>query len=404
MNSTYGGYIFIPILFWVSVGAILYAYLGYPLLIAVLARLFPRKDRYATPTPPPVTLLIAAYNEDLVIEGKIRNSLASDYPREKLQVLVVTDGSSDSTPELVRGFARDGVKLLHDPKRGGKMAAINRALPQADGEIIVFSDANNHYRPDAISKLVAPFNDPSIGAVSGAKMIEGQDANLGASEGLYWKYESFIKKQESRLGSCTSASGEILAIRKSAYRKPPDNVINDDFYIAMQILRQGYRFVYAPEAISYERVSPSARDEVIRRARINAGRYQAIAMARQVVPFNRPVLVWQIISHKFLRPLVPFFMIGAAVANLLAVAFPPRAGSLPALAMPYSVILLALQIIFYGLAWIGTKSAGQGKQGKLMKLLYLPTFLTNSNLAALQGLVKFLRGGDFHIWERVQRG
>jgi len=404
MNSTYGGYIFIPILFWASVGAILYAYFGYPLLIAVLARLFPRKDRYATSAPPQVTLLIAAYNEEPVIEDKIRNSLASDYPREKLQVLVVTDGSSDSTPELVRGFAGDGVKLLHDPKRGGKMAAINRALPQADGEIIVFSDANNHYRPDAISKLVAPFSDPGVGAVSGAKMIEGQDANLGASEGLYWKYESFIKKQESRLVSCTSASGEILAIRKSAYRRPPDNVINDDFYMAMQVIRQGYRLVYAPEAISYERVSPTARDEIIRRTRINAGRYQAIAMAGQIVPFNRPVLVWQIISHKFLRPLVPFFMIGAAVFNLLAVAFPPRAGSLLALSRPYSVILLALQVLFYALAWIGANSPSKGKQGKLMKLLYLPTFLTNSNFAALQGLVKFLRGGNVHIWERVQRG
>jgi cellulose synthase/poly-beta-1,6-N-acetylglucosamine synthase-like glycosyltransferase len=396
----------ISILFWLSVGVIGYAYFGYPLAVWLLARLFPRPVRGAEGETPHVTLLIAAYNEQDVIEEKIRNSLALDYPPEQLHLLIVTDGSSDLTPKLVESYADRGVQLLHKPERAGKMAAINRALPLARGEVIVFSDANNFYRPETLRRLVAPLADPAVGAVSGAKMIEQDEGSLGASEGLYWKYESFIKKQESRLGSCTSATGEILAIRKGLYCQPPDNIINDDFYIAMQVVRQGYRFVYAPQAVSFERVSQTARDEVIRRTRINAGRYQAIAMARQVVPFNNPLVAWQIYSHKFLRPLVPLFMIAALLLNLLAVLLPSPARGFWGLGMPYSAILLGLQLAFYALAALGSVAGGKkkGKQNKLVRLLYLPTFLTNSNLAALQGLVKYLRGGQFHIWERIQRG
>jgi cellulose synthase/poly-beta-1,6-N-acetylglucosamine synthase-like glycosyltransferase len=235
-------------------------------------------------------------------------------------------------------------------------------------------------------------------------MIQQDDGSLGASEGLYWKYESWIKKQESRLGSCTSATGEILAIRKELYRKPPDNIINDDFYIAMQVIRQGYRYVYAPQAVSYERVSQTARDEVIRRTRINAGRYQSIAMAPEVVPFNNPLVAWQIFSHKFLRPLVPFFMAAALLTNLLAVVIPAPDRGFWGLGAPYGAILLALQALFYGMAVLGSLLGGKGKKNKLVRLLYLPTFLTNSNFAAVQGLLKFMRGGQFHIWERIQRG
>jgi cellulose synthase/poly-beta-1,6-N-acetylglucosamine synthase-like glycosyltransferase len=326
-----------------------------------------------------------------------------DYPKSKYQILVVTDGSSDDTPERVKKFQKDGVELMHEPERRGKMAAINRALPHARGEIVIFSDANNAYQPDSIRRLVAPFADPAVGAVSGAKVIAQGDGSLGASEGAYWKYESFIKKQESRLGSCTSAAGEILAIRKDKYIAPPGNIINDDFYIAMQIVRQGLRLVYAPEAKSSERVSPTAKDEITRRTRINAGRFQIIALAGQILPFNQPLIVWQIISHKFMRPLVPFFMIAAALSNLLAVIFPPQAHSILALGLPFSAILLGLQALFYLSALIGTWLAKRGKQSGLARLFYLPTFLMNSNFAALKGFAQFVRGGQSHIWERIER-
>jgi poly-beta-1,6-N-acetyl-D-glucosamine synthase len=394
--------VLIALLFWVSLGSILYAYFGYPLMVFLLAKLS-RKQEPAGSHEPAVTLLIAAYNEESIIQEKIANSLALDYPHNLLQILIVADGSSDRTAEVVRRYADRGVALLYQPERRGKMAAINRALPEARGEIIVFSDANNLYPPETLRNLVRPFADPSVGATTGAKVIVQGDGNLGASEGLYWKYESFIKKQESHLGSCTSAAGEVLAIRKELYSRPPDQIINDDFYIAMQIVRRGYRLLYVPEARSFERVSPSARDEVTRRTRINAGRFQAIALAGEILPLNRPLLVWQIFSHKFLRPLVPFGMIGAALFNLLAVLFPANVDSLFLLGKPYSVILLASQAIFYALAWLGTRFSNYGGKSRLLRLFYLPAFLTNSNLAALMGFIKFMRGGQSHLWERIER-
>lgn len=392
----------IAILFWGSLGLIIYTYFGYPLLISLLPS---RKRKSAEPTDhtPTVTLLIAAYNEDSVIEEKIRNSLASDYPREKLQVLIVTDGSDDHTPERVRAFARQGVELLHQPERRGKMAAINRAMQNVRGEIIVFSDANNLYQADTITRLIRPFGDPEVGAATGAKVILKGDGELGESEGLYWKYESYIKKQESRAGSCTSVAGEILAIRKSAYVRPPDNIINDDFYTAMQVIRQGHRLVYEPQARSSERVSPSARDEIVRRTRINAGRYQAMVMSSQLLPFEQPLLVWQILSHKFMRPLVPFFMIAALLSNVLAVLPYPRPQGWGYLNPPVGLGFLALQGLFYLLAAIGSASQKNQGMGRLRLLFYLPTFLTNSNLAALQGFFQFMKKQPGHLWQRIER-
>jgi len=402
MNSASVGSILIAALFWGSLGGILYTYFGYPVLIYLLAKILHKPVPYLT-YKPSVTLLIAAYNEESVIEEKIRNSLAIDYPKELFQVVIITDGSADKTPEITKRYTNAGLKLLHQPERRGKMAAINRALPHASGEIIVFSDANNHYQADTILNLVRPFADPEVGAATGSKSIAKGDGRLGASEGLYWKYESFIKKQESRSGSCTSAAGEVLAIRKSLYSPPPNHVINDDFYIAMQVIRKGYRLIYVPAARSSERVSPSARDEISRRTRINAGRFQAIAMAKDILPFNRPLLVWQILSHKFLRPLVPFAMIGAALFNVMAVLFPPAMNGLLILSKPYGLLFLSLQIVFYMLAWLGGKAGDRGEQSKLQRFFYIPTFLTNSNFAALMGFFRYLRGGQSHLWERIQR-
>lgn len=402
MDNVSAGSVFIALLFWGSLGGILYTYFGYPILIFLLAKIVYKPETFHA-YQPSVTLLIAAYNEEAVMERKIKNSLSIDYPKELLQILVVTDGSADKTTEIAKRYIPFGIEILHEPQRRGKTAALNRALPEARGEIVIFSDANNYYQSDTITKLTQPFANPEVGAATGAKVIGQGDGSLGASEGLYWKYESFIKKQESRASSCTSAAGEVLAIRKGLYSPAPDNVINDDFYIAMQILRRGYRLVYVPEAISTERVSPSAQDEMIRRTRINAGRFQAITMAKQILPFNRPLLVWQILSHKFLRPIVPFCMIGAALFNLLAVLFPPRAKGVWILGKPYGDIFLGLQVLFYAVAWVGWKAGNRAQQSRLVRLFYIPTFLTNSNYAALMGFFRFLRGHQSPLWERIQR-
>ncbi len=391
----------IAALFWLCAGSIVYTYVGYPLLLTLIARVRSTPPTVAAELPS-ITLLIAAYNEEAVLTQKLDNVLSLDYPRDLLQVIVMADGSSDSTPTIVEQYAAYGIELSYLLPRRGKMAAINRAMPQAQGEIVVFSDANNLYEANALRELVAPFADPAVGAVSGAKVIMENDGALGDTEGLYWRYESFIKEWETRLGSCAGVAGEIFALRRVLFVPPPERIINDDFYLAMRLIRRGFRVVYAPRALSYERVSPSVQDEVVRRSRIVAGRYQAIALWHHLLPLDRPMVVWQIVSHKFLRPLVPIAMIGALLSNVLAVLWPSEATSFPLLhlAPPYNWLLLGLQLLFYAVAWLGGHVAQRGLLGKL---LFVPTYLVYNNFAALVGLYRFVKGRQTPLWERVPR-
>jgi poly-beta-1,6-N-acetyl-D-glucosamine synthase len=387
-------------LFWLSVFLIFYTYAGYPLILYLFTRSRLPLQPYEEYLPL-VTLLIAAYNEERVIAKKLENTLALDYPREKLQILVAADGSTDQTVEIVQSFANRGVELSYLPNRDGKMAAIDRALPLVKGEILIMSDANNHFNPGALRALAAPFQDATVGATGGAKHILDGDGALGASEGTYWKYESWIKKQETRLGCATGAAGEANAIRVRFYVSPPLDTINDDFFLMMQVLRQGYRMIYVPEAQSFERVSASEKDEIERRVRIVAGRYQAITRSLRNLPFNRPLWVWQVVSHKYLRPLVPFFMILAFVSASATVIFPSTGeSSLFRLTRPWNGIILGAQVAFYVAACIGKYV---GEFGKVGKIIYLATFLVHSNLAALYGFWRFVTHGQNTQWKRVQR-
>lgn len=403
------------ILFWVCVLAVFYVYAGYPLVLVAIARLRkPAEVPADPPHRPAVTLLIAAYNEQAVVAGKLDNSLACDYPADRLQIIVAADGSDDQTVSIVEGYADRGVILSYSPERLGKSAAINRAMGLAEGEIVIFSDANNHYEPQTLSQLVQPFADQAVGAVSGAKVIRSEGDQLGEAEGAYWKYESFIKRQETRLGSCTAVAGEILAVRRELVATIPGRVINDDFYLAMWVLRRGFRIVYEPGARSVEGGSLTERDEAARRARIVAGRYQAMLMSPRTLPWFRPVVVWQVLSHKFARPLVPIFMIGALIANLIAVVWPtgaqlgvnpgahPGAGDCGflSLADPYNWIALGVQGLFYITALLGSVVKGSGV---LARLVYVPRFLVSSNLSALIGLLRFVSGRQTPIWQRVRR-
>lgn len=392
--------------FWFFTSTVLYAYIGYPLILTLMARLMPHRskpsDEAGQEGPPSVTLLITAYKEEDVIAKKLDNTLAIQYPPECLQILVAADESEDRTVEIIQTYQERGVELSYSSPRRGKTAAINRAIPLARGDIVVFSDANNFYERDTLKELVRPFADPTVGAVSGAKTIAIGDGTLGESESLYWRYESYIKQQETRLGSCTGVAGEVFAVRRSLLSRLPERIINDDFYIAMQVFKRGYRVAYVPTARSVERVSPTAQDEILRRSRIVAGRYQAMVKAGELLPWDRPMVVWQVISHKYLRPLVPFAMIGAFLANLMAIIWPEQEPhpSLWRLSYPWGGIIFFLQTLFYGLAYIGNFLRAGGQVGKL---LYLPTFLVNSNLAALRGLYKFLTKQYSPRWQRVQR-
>ena len=389
-------------LFWVSVVVVLYVYIGYPILIIIMSRL--RAERiYSQHSLPSVTLLISACCEEKVIARKLENALSLNYGADKLQVLVGVDGDEDRTADIARSFAGRGVELDYSPERHGKTGALNRMIPQARGNIIVFSDANNLYEEDALVQLVKPFSDSTVGAVSGAKHISNSTDGVSFSEGLYWRYESRIKAAESRLGCCAAVCGEILAARRDLVHPLPPTVINDDYHIALDMMRQGFRVVYEPNAISVERASTTAVEEMIRRKRIVAGRMRAVLHEAGYLPWRRPVVLWQVVSHKFMRPLVPFGMLAAAIASVLTVILPRSApgGSVQALTSPYNWIMLAAQVIFYATAWLGNHVEPGGSLGRL---LYLPTFLVNSNLATLGGIWGSLTGSQTTLWERVDHG
>jgi cellulose synthase/poly-beta-1,6-N-acetylglucosamine synthase-like glycosyltransferase len=339
----------------------------------------------------------------LVISKKIENSLALDYPREKLQIIIATDGSTDQTPEIVKQFQESGVELTQHPDRNGKMAAINRAMDYARGEIVVFSDANNLYAEDALRNLLVPFSDSNVGAATGAKLIVQDGRDLSNAEGIYWKYESWIKSNESILGSCSSAVGEILAIRRELFRQAPTNIINDDFYQVINLLKRDYRVVYIPSAKSFEYASATASDEITRRSRMNAGRYQAISLSLGLLPWHHLGIIWQIVSHKYFRLLLPFGYLGALLTNLYLVIWPPVNSTNPWLMLSYPLnwLLLTLQIIFYSVALVGNLVKVGGTVGKM---LYVPTFLVNSNLSALHGLMGFVSKKQTNLWARVRRG
>jgi biofilm PGA synthesis N-glycosyltransferase PgaC len=389
------------ILFWFFLFLIFYTYAGYPLILEVFARFKKRPSEYA-PTLPSVSLIIAAYNEERILEAKLRNAMNLDYPREKLQIILANDSSTDRTAEIAESFTKDGVLVATTPYRMGKIGNINHAAKLAVGEIFIISDATNMYDANAIKELVKPFSDPSVGVSGGIHVIEHGDGVLGESEGLYWKYETWIEDNESRMGTCITANGDILAIRQNLWQDIPLEVINDDFYLAVTAIKNGKRVVISPKAIGRERVSPSANEEIIRRTRMVAGVYTAMKMAIQTLPWKYPQYIWQIISHKFMRPLVPFWLLGAFLANIGAILWPSNPGRFDffTLAHPFQWIFAGLQIIGYGLAWIGNK---QEKKNSLSYLFYLPTFLVNSNIAAIKGFIRFLSGQQSNQWQRVER-
>jgi cellulose synthase/poly-beta-1,6-N-acetylglucosamine synthase-like glycosyltransferase len=365
-----------------------YVFAGYGVLISLLAWLRPHPVRQAD-QPLSVSLIIAAYNEDAVIGDKIQNSLDLDYPKEYLEIIVVADGSADRTAEIASSFP--GIKVLFSPERRGKSAAINRGVEQASGEILIFSDANAFYDPSAVRNLVRNFHDPQVGCVSGRKTVTESGQSVAQSEGFYWKYESFVKKKESLLHSATGVVGEMCAIRRSLFSPIPPAIINDDAYLACQIMQAGYRVIYEPAAFSWEYSAASTHDEVIRRRRIIAGRYQLLFMPRAWL--GSPLLVvFMLMSHKFARLLLPFFMIGAFFCNL-AVALMPDA--------PWWIkAIFALQVIFYGLALLGYMAERMQIKLKPARIAY---YIVSGNVATLSGFARFLSGKQTTLWEKASR-
>lgn len=385
------------ILFWLSLFIVFYTFLGYGIVLYILVlirrafkgkRLAPGLDQDF----PTLTLVIAAYNEESIIEEKIANTLQLSYPAGKLSLVFVTDGSSDRTPELVGNYPQ--IKLMHTPVRSGKILAMHRAMDEVDTEVVVFTDANTFLNKDALLLIARHYADNKVGAVSGEKRVM-QDAlsDATAGEGFYWKYESTLKKWDSELYSVVGAAGELFSVRRSLYRAVEPDTILDDFMISMQIAEQGYRIVYEPDAYASELSSENIKEELKRKVRIAAGGIQSILRLKKLMnPFHDPLLVFQYISHRVLRwTVTPFLMILALVLNILIVV---KSGGV------IYQLLLAGQIGFYGLALAGWVLETRKIK---VKALFVPYYFCMMNYAVLAGIRRYLKGSQSAAWEKAKR-
>jgi cellulose synthase/poly-beta-1,6-N-acetylglucosamine synthase-like glycosyltransferase len=371
-------------LFWLCLLVLAYIYAGYPLLCRLLAR--PQEPPPPAGDPPRVTVLIAAYDEAAHIADTVRNKLAQDYPRNRLQVIVVSDGSGDGTDELVAGIPDARVRLIRQEPRQGKTAALNLAVPLADGEVLAFADANSLWAPDALRHLAASLADPEVGYVTGRMLYRAPDGSLtGEGCSTYMRYENALRSWETRLGSIVGVDGGIDAVRRELYTPMrPDQL--PDFVLPLSVREQGYRVVYQPEARLYEDALAAAGDEFRMRVRVSLRAWHALKdKARLLDPFRYGVFAWQLFSHKVLRYLAPFFQAGALLANLVLAA----GGSV------FWRWLLILQVVSYLLALLGHAL----RRRRLPRLLALIYYLCVVNVASAVAFVHFLRGRRQVTWQ-----
>jgi len=381
---------FVQLVFWLSCIFLLYVYLGYPALLLLLSRLRRAPSREFGGSTPRVALIVSAYNEQGVIEAKIKNCLALDYPSGLLTIVIASDGSDDGTDEIALRYASMGIQLVRSPQRAGKSAVLNLACRHASGEIFIFSDANAMYSPDAVRQLVRHFADPGVGYVVGnARYVEDPSKAAAAdSEGLYWKLETWLKKKESDFGSVVGGDGAIYAIRRELYTPLRSTDIND-FLNPLQIIVRGYRGVYAPEAVCFEEAGDTFEKEFNRKVRIVSRSLNAVRRApRVLLPWTQPRHCFALYSHKILRWFAPCFLLFALAANLLLWPI-----------LFYRVLALA-QLGLYLLAALGWAA---NRKGRAPRVLYVPYYFVLVNLAAALGVLKCLTGSLSATWSTVRQ-
>ena len=368
-----------------------YAYFGYPILIWLFSRLFGKnrsRPEIAESDLPSMTLLIAAYNEESEIGKRIENALETDYPADKFEIIVASDGSADRTNEIVRGYARFGVKLLDFPQRRGKATVLNDAIPQASGEIVMLSDANTFTHATAAERLAGWFVDPKIGVVCGRLVLTDPETGKNV-DSLYWKYETFLKKCESRLGALLGSNGAIYAIRKSLFQGIPSNTIVDDFVIPLLArLRTDCQIIYDRDAVATEETPARIGAEFHRRARIGAGGFQSISWLSGLL---NPVHGWvsfTYFSHKILRWVCPFALIAALIANLFV------------LGQPGMLALFGFQLLFYATSLIAGRLPSSPR---ILRFPRVATMFTTMNAALFVGFFRWLRSNQHAAWKRTER-
>ena len=376
------------VVFLAAMAMIAFSYAGYPALMFALSLILKRPVRRDDSTPR-VSVIIAAYNEERDIGAKLKNTLWLDYPRDRMEIIVASDCSTDQTDDIVRGFGAQGVILRQQPERLGKTVAQNRAVKISSGEILVFSDATTMYKRDAIRKIVRNFADPEVGCVAG-QLIYSNSSSSAVGDGCrsYWGYEKFLKRCESRVGSLIGVSGCLYAVRRICHARLANDMI-DDFVIAAEIHLQGLRTVYEPEAIAVEDANRRARDEFRMRVRVIKQTLSALHRYRHTLnPFRHKMFAFQMLAHKALRYAAPFLLIVALIASGLA------SGS-----------VVWLRFAFIGqLALYGAAIAGLVRDRRKLNLgpLAIPYYFALANAASVVAFWKALRGDPYITWEPIR--
>lgn len=386
-------------LFWISLMIVFYTFLGYGILLYILVKLkraFNKKLIYQAGLQsdlPSCTLIVAAYNEQEIMHQKIQNTLGLIYPPAKLEVIFITDGSIDKTPEIVSQY--NDIRLMHSVERKGKIAAVHRAVSSANNEILVFTDANTFLNANALINICRHYRDVKVGAVAGEKRIhlnDNADAST-AGEGFYWKYESTLKRWDSELYSVVGAAGELFSVRKSLYTPVGSDIILDDFMISMNIAADGYKIVYEPEAFAVENASEDVAEELKRKVRIAAGGIQSIIKLKRLLNvFRYGTLSFQYISHRVLRwTVTPFFL---ALLFFSSIKLTVDDGG------SFYCLALAAQILFYLLAILGMYFE---KQKIRIKIAFIPYYFCIMNYAVIAGIIRYFGKGQSAIWEKAKR-
>lgn len=378
------------------IAVVLYTYIGYGLLLWILIRFRKKTAPVSTADAnglPRVAHIIAAYNEEDFIEKKINNALSIDYPRHLSRIIIVADGSTDRTMEIVRRYP--DVELFFEPARKGKVAAMNRAVENTlDVDILIFSDANTLLNKEAFKYIIGHYRDPLVGGVSGEKKVISDGQVPGQGEGLYWKYESVLKKLDSDYYSVVGAAGELFSVRRELFERVPENIVLDDFYISLHICKRGLVVKYEPRAYAMETPSFSLKDEKKRKVRISAGAFQSMVILKDLLNIGRyGKLAFLYISHRVLRWAVcPFALPLILLLNVIIV----MAGD-----APLYTVMLAAQILFYSLAVAGWLFSGSAARN--FKLFYVPYYFVFMNVSVWGGLSRYLNGAQSAMWEKARR-
>jgi len=376
--------------FILSLALIGYAYFGYLIVLWTFSLVAGRSLSHEPSSwLPKVSLIISVYNEESILFEKLANSLALDYPRELLQIIVVSDGSTDRTEEIARSCAHSGVILKSYPGRIGKTACLNQAVADLSSDIVIFSDANSMYPPNTVLALVAPFSDPGIGFVTGGtSYVADSNGRMGKSIGIYARLEQRTKLLESRLGSCVGADGAMFAIRRSLYQ-PLDHADINDLVIPLKIVRAGYRGIYSPQASCVEVVAKEAAKEFSRQVRIAARTIRAVMAQRALLnPFVHGLFAFQLASHKLCRLMVPFLLLLVFVTNVALVAV-----------SPFYLVSFFIQLMVYMTAWMMMKGSAIPASGSfVMKVFDVMHSFLIVNAAVGIAWIRYWKGDSFTTW------